>query len=67
MEGSCRKGKQGVLRRGRQGEAVEQGLEGTHRTEAVLLPLLGSAGIQMGQSTKNALEVALGNRKTSFN
>lgn len=56
-----------MLRRGRQGEAVEQGLEGTHRTEAVLLPLLGSAGIQMGQSTKNVLEVALGNRKTSFN
>lgn len=41
MEGSCRKGKQGVLRKGRQGEAVEQGLEGTQRTGAVLLPLLG--------------------------
>lgn len=57
-----------MLRKGRQGEAVEQGLEGTQRTGAVLLPLLGGgAGIQMGESTKNALEVPLGNRKRSFN
>lgn len=56
-----------MLRKGRQEDAVEQGLEGTHSTRGVLLLLLGGAGIQMGESTKNVLEVALSNRKTSFN
>lgn len=56
-----------MLRRGRQGDAVEQRLEGAHSTGGVLLLLLGGAGIQMRESIKNALEVALSNRKTSFN